>query len=557
MRSLFVFLIILIACLGQNSVALGQNLEGLSKQKPFKISGGLSMFSDLYTVNGIAPRSTPFNWRLTGSPTVSIYGINLPFFFNVGSQNSSFTQPFNHLGVSPTYKWVTAHIGWRNLSYSQFTLAGLVFMGGGIEVRPGKFRLAAMYGRFNRAVREDTAQQFIRPLPTYQRTGFSGKIGFGDAENFIDLVIFKAKDDSSTYLDAPERLKPAENAIFGINNRLTLFKHIRFTFDGAVSAFTRDTRLAETDDPDMKRLSPVIFTNASTQLLTALNSSIGYVSKHFNLRFQYRRVDQDYKSMGAYLFQTDVEEITLAPSLNFKKGKIRLNGSIGRQRDNLLNTKMITTQRLIGSAGLSINTGKKYGIDIQYGNYGIAQRAGVVPLNDTIRLAIANQNFNVVNRLSFINKRRAMTWVLLTTYQEMMNLNPLSPAFLQSQVIIANLNMNYTFLSTGLNLNGGFNYSRSAFSVGELIMLGPLFGVGKAMLKNRLNTSVSAGVMTNSYNSVATGLTVNGNVNLNYKVNKTHSFLLNARVIQNSSNSPAAVPFTEVFLTAGYQLNFY
>jgi len=557
MRSFFIFIFLFFALLAKHEVIYSQNLEGISKQKPFKVNGGLSLFSDLYTVNGIAPRSTPFNWRLTGSPTVSIYGISFPFFFNIGSQNSSFTQPFNHLGVSPTYKWVTAHIGWRNLSYSQFTLAGLVFMGGGVELKPGKLRIAAMYGRFNRAVREDNDLQFIRPLPTYQRTGFSGKVGFGDAENFIDFVIFKAKDDSSSYLDAPERLKPAENAIFGINNRFTLFKHIRFTFDGAVSAYTRDTRLAETDDPDMKRLSPVIFTNGSTQLLSALNSSIGYISKHFNLRFQYRRVDQDYKSMGAYLFQTDVEEITAAPSLNFKKGKIRVNGSIGRQRDNLLNNKMITTQRLIGSAGISINTGKKYGLDIQYGNYGIAQRAGVVPLNDTVRLAIANQNFNVVNRLSFINKQRAMTWVLLTTYQEMTNLNPLSPAFLQSKVIIANLNTNYTFLSTGLNLNGGLNYSRSAFSVGELVVMGPMLGVGKAMLKNRLNTSISTGVMTNRYNGNATGLTVNGNLSLNYKVNKTHSFVLNNRVIQNASSSPAAVPFTEVFLTAGYQLNFY
>jgi len=535
-----------------------QDLENIGKQKPLKVNGSMALFSDFYTVRGIAPRSVPFNWRLTGSPTVHAFGMTFPFYFNIGTQNRSFAQPFNQFGVSPRYKWVTAHAGWRSLSYSQYTLSGLMFLGGGVDLNPGKFRFSAMYGRFTRVVREDVAQQFINPNPTFLRKGFSAKVGFGSAQNYVDFIFFKAKDDSASYIDAPDRLKPSENAIFGIHSRFLIAKHVQVTIDGAASGYTRNSQLEQLEGDEYRRLQPVLHTNASTQLLFAGNTSIGYVSKHFNLRGRYRRVDQDYKSMGAYLFETDAEAFTIEPSFVLFKNKVRIGGSLGRQRDNLLGTKFMTTNRNIGSVNLSFNPGRVYGLDVQYGNYGIAQRAGVVPLNDTVRLALANENFNVVNRLSFINKTRAMTIVLMNVYQEMRNLNPISPAFIESTVILANLNMNYTFLKTRTSFMGGFNYSRNKFALGEVVLMGPMLGTGKSFFKDKLNTTVSSGFMLNTFSETSDrGLTINGSLNINYRITKTHSFLVNIRVIRNTANNPIAIPFSEGFFTAGYQMMIY
>jgi len=47
----------------------------------------------------------PFTWMLTGSPTLSVYGITLPFSFTISEQQRNFRQPFNKFGVSPYYKW--------------------------------------------------------------------------------------------------------------------------------------------------------------------------------------------------------------------------------------------------------------------------------------------------------------------------------------------------------------------------------------------------------------------------------------------------------------------
>jgi hypothetical protein len=537
------------------SQGLAQDIESIGKEKPIKVSGSLSAFADMYAVNGIAPRSLPFVWRLTGNPNLHLFGMVFPFYFNIGTQNRSFAQPFNQFGVSPRYKWFTAHAGWRSLSYSQYTLSGLMFLGGGVDIMPGKFRFSAMYGRFTRVVREDVAQQFVNPVPVYTRRGFAAKIGVGSSTNYLDFIFFKAKDDSTSYEDAPYRLRPAENAVFGLNGRFLIAKHLQITLDGAASAFTRNASLAQLEGPEYDRVRPILMVNTSTQFLTAFNSSIGYVSKLFNFRARYRRVDQDYKSMGAYLFETDAEAFTLEPSFSIFKRKLRLSGSIGQQRDNLLKTKMITTSRTIGSAAISWNPGKTYGLDLQYGNYGIAQRAGVAPINDTTRLALANQNVNVINRLSFINSRRAVTFVLMNIYQEMKNLNPVSPAFIQSTVFISNLNFNYTFIKQQASITGGINYSRNQFSQGEVIMVGPMIGGGKSFFKNKINTSLSAGFMQNRFTQTNdVGLTANASLNVSFNVHKNQNFVLNIRGIRNTASNPLAVPFSEGFFTAGYQL---
>ncbi len=537
------------------SKGFSQDIESIGKEKPIKISGSLSAFADMYAVKGIAPRSLPFVWRLTGNPNIHLFGMVFPFYFNIGTQNRSFAQPFNQFGVSPKYKWFTAHAGWRSLSYSQYTLSGLMFLGGGVDIMPKKFRFSAMYGRFTRVVREDLAQQFVNPIPVYTRRGFAAKIGVGSSSNYLDLIFFKAKDDSTSYEDAPYRLRPAENAILGLNGRFLIAKHLQITLDGAASAFTRNAGLAQLEGAGFDKVRPILMVNLSTQLLTAFNTSIGYVSKNFNFRARYRRIDQDYKSMGAYLFETDAEAFTVEPSFSMFKRKLKLSGSIGQQRDNLLRTKMITTGRTIGSANISWNPGKTYGLDLQYGNYGIAQRAGVAPINDTTRLALANQNLNVINRLSFINSRRAITFVLMNIYQEMKNLNPVSPAFIQSTVFISNLNFNYTLIKQQISVTGGVNYSRNQFSQGEVIMFGPMIGGGKSFFKNKLSTTLSAGFMQNKFTQTNdVGLTANASFNLSFKVHKNQNFVLNIRGIRNTASNPLAVPFSEGFFTAGYQL---
>lgn len=50
-----------------------QNLEGLGKQKPILLSGGITARTIFYDANGIPNRRQPFSYIFTGSPTISIF----------------------------------------------------------------------------------------------------------------------------------------------------------------------------------------------------------------------------------------------------------------------------------------------------------------------------------------------------------------------------------------------------------------------------------------------------------------------------------------------------
>ena len=124
--------------------ASAQDIDNLVHAKPFVISGTAGLGLGTYSSSGISARAKSFSYLFSGSPVVSIYGIAFPLSIVVSDQQKSFTQPFNQYGVSPHYKWITVHGGWRSLTFSPYTLAGYNFLGMGVELNPGKLRAAFM-----------------------------------------------------------------------------------------------------------------------------------------------------------------------------------------------------------------------------------------------------------------------------------------------------------------------------------------------------------------------------------------------------------------------------
>ena len=244
-----IHIIFLFAGLLFATTASAQKVEQMVHSKPFVLSGSLDATAIFYNANGIPDRYLPFNYIITGSPVVSIYGWQVPFSFIIGKQQNSFSQPFNQFGLSPSYKWITVHAGYRNLYFSPFTLGGDTFLGGAVELTPGKFRFAIMYGQFNRATALDTVQSLYFSNFSYKRTGMAVKIGYGTESNFIDLIAFKAKDDpGSVKISKPAidslGITPAENTVAGHNMKLNIWKQkISFESEGysEVVCFYPDT----------------------------------------------------------------------------------------------------------------------------------------------------------------------------------------------------------------------------------------------------------------------------------------------------------------------------
>ncbi|GAB3966064.1 hypothetical protein GCM10028806_05980 [Spirosoma terrae] len=537
------------------------------KNLPVKVSGGLNAYAGFYTASGITARNQPSPFGISGSVTVALPGgISLPFSAVLGNQGSSFRQPFNQFGVSPSYKWATVHAGYRNVSFSPFTLAGHTFLGGGVELNPGKLRLGAVYGRFNKAISSNLAEPDI--IPAYQRSGYAVKVGYGKPGNYVDFIMLRAKDDSASITTTPQSVtqtvSPAENLVVGITTRLLILKHITVELDGAVSAFTRDVRStivsAEGSNPVVRFFGKLLTPRLSTQLTQATQASVGYQGQGASLKLQYKRIDPNFQTMGAYYFQSDIESYAIAPSLTLMEGKLRLSGSYGIQYDNLANNKNARTGRSIGSLVVSYNPANKFGLDVQLSNYGISQQAGLRPIIDTLKLAQNNLSATVNTRYTLQKEDVLQVFTLTTTYQKLSDLNATTASQTENNNVNLNLGYFYQQTTTGWGINGMLSYTQTQLpiAVGDtnqtVRFFGPTIGATQSFVEKKLTTSFNASYLVNQQSGI-TGKVLTVSANGGYQIAKRQTINVSFNYL-NSNTGIQEQTFNELRGNLGYGISF-
>ncbi|MFW5761382.1 MAG: hypothetical protein ACOCXH_10410, partial [Cyclobacteriaceae bacterium] len=76
--------------------AFSQNLESIddfSKQRFLRIRGSLSISTNFYFTDRENRMQNPFQYVLSGTPVLSIYGFDLPLAFTFANQDFNFSGP--------------------------------------------------------------------------------------------------------------------------------------------------------------------------------------------------------------------------------------------------------------------------------------------------------------------------------------------------------------------------------------------------------------------------------------------------------------------------------
>jgi len=529
-----------------------QDVEQLIRQKPFSISGTMGLGLGTYSSNGIPARQRAFSYLFSGAPVLSLYGVSFPFSVVVSDQQRGFTQPFNQYGISPTYKWVTVHAGWQSLQWSPYTLAGYNFLGGGLELNPGKLRFGFIYGRFNKAIEEDP--QLISAFsqtPAYRLMGFSAKLGLGTEQNHFDVILLKAKDEIGSLKNPPAsfNLTPAENLVLGFSAKFTFWKHLLFDADVSGSLYTRNLLADSVKNLKLDKvdfIKDLITLNASTQLLSAGQTSLGYQGKNYNVLVRYKRIDPDFKSMGAYYFENDVQNYTLEGGVRLLQGQMQLNGTFGLQNDNLLHDKSYQSNRKIGSLNASYNK-VDYGIDLRYSNYGITQDRGLNPIVDTLRVAKTNHNINAMLRYSISDTLVSHSFVLVGNVQSLEDLNRFTSAQSRSNSKTANLSYQISLPKKGLGFNAGFNYTVADIYLGHTIFFGPSAGVNKDFFEGKLGLNAAVSYQQQKNNNKKAGNILNGSLNGSYRFTRRNAANLSLNYLKSNSEDITLPSFNEIY----------
>lgn len=474
-----------------------QNLEKIGSKDFMTIHGGLNFNTVNYFASGIAPRRDPFTWFASGNLNISVLDVAIPLNYSYSNLGGKFTQPFNQFSLHPTYKWIKTHVGYSSMTFSNYTLAGHLFLGGGVELSPGKWNFSAMGGRLNKDVQYDAVTGNINQI-IYKRYGYGFKGGYKNGVNEINLIVFKAKDEINSLVFVPmnSTVKPEDNAVLSFSGKTTLFE--KFTAEGefAASALTanlRDETILENNP--RKFLDALVIKNASTQTYMAWKASLGYKLTNLNLTLNYEHIDAGYKTLGGYFFNNDLENYTLAGATNFWKKKINLGFNTGIQYNNLNKLKSATTSRLVGSVNISAALSQKFNLTATYSNFSSFTRKRLqadpfyTPLGDTLNFYNQSETASMAAMYQFGNTTRRQNVQAVFNYNESINVSGTfttagiygigAPPGVAMNVYTGNLIYGLQFVPVKLSVSGGINTNYTRAATGNNAFVGPMLNISK------------------------------------------------------------------------------
>jgi len=350
-----------------------QNLEKLGSKDRIKVNGGLAFNTITYLSSGAAfPSREPFTWYASGNVNVSILDVSLPFSYTYSNQGGKFTQPFNRTSFNPSYKWVKSTIGLTSMNFSPYTLTGHLFLGAGVELTPGKWKIALMAGRLNKAVEYSPLEYNLNQI-TFRRFGYGLKCGYENKGFGGTIILFKAKDNETSlpFIPLNTAIKPQDNFVFSMSGKAALVKNLFLEAEYALSSLTQnlsDINVSEASS-SLSFLNPLIHANATTDFFQAYKAAIKYQMKWMNVGFNFEHIDPGYKTLGGYYFNNDLNNYTLSPSFSLFEKKLNVGANTGFQRNNLQGDKAATTSRWVGSINAAFVPSPKIMFSGTYSNF--------------------------------------------------------------------------------------------------------------------------------------------------------------------------------------------
>ncbi len=546
----------------------GDLFDDFKTGNPFSISGNLSLGFRQYSIWGAPQRQSPFNFTLNAGATAQFYQLRVPVSLVFNGRNTQFSSPFTsrgfeesiknryfRAGASPYYKWIKLHLGHRTMSFSPLTYASHMFLGAGVELNPGKIRIAGLTGLMAQT-QPQSLSIFDINREIFDRRGWGMKVGYGTQETFLDLIAFQAEDRLDRFADNPFNLDslpafPLENVVLGLNGRATLGRLA--VYGEVATSYLTENRNAP-DAADRSFLSDFLMdANSSTSAHSALNLGWRIQLKRLQFGMDYRRIDDGYRSLGTYFFQDDLENTTAQVSLYFLKRKLSLRVSGGVQRNNLSQQNATDLRRTIGSLSLSY-AAKATNVNLVYSNFTNRLEYVLNANLDSLNAVVVSQDAGLDVSHTIIGATENRHNFNASIHAQVVRDDASRMDFnAESDLITANLTYNYIPKQSGWRWSARINYNRNQLD-GFLLNR---YGLGGGVSRSFMDKQMTAGLKWNYYLSRGDDQrnTLNSRFTVTYKVSKRHTLRLNVLLLQQGANNNGP-PFTELSNDLRYAYRF-
>jgi hypothetical protein len=496
--------------------AIGQELSNIGTTPIIKIAGGITLNQTYNWSDVSGSYSKPYAYTLAANLNLSIYGWSVPLSGIYSNRKWSYQQPFNQFSVNPSYKWIKLYIGYNSLSFSNYTLNGHRFFGGGIEITPTEhFKISAMAGRMQQRIFPDTTGNIV---PAYTRFGSGLKTEYTFGIGNIAFSTFYAKDNPNSLIGYDSlTVRPAENLTMSLSGNISLHQNIRINAEYSTSIYTNDIQC---DKTDKYKWIPFYRARSSTYQYNAIKTAISYTSIIGSLGLGYERVDPGYATLGAYSTVNDFVNYTFNYSGQVIPEKLTFATSIGLQQDNLNNTKAQKNQQWVGSANIGFTPAKSVSTNISYSNFryythvknGFEDINNTTPYTNTDTLDFTQISQSIGCSVSINPQGSEFTKhsviissnIQLASQQQPDNTNQSDNQFYNGV-----LGYTYTRVKENLSISLNMNYNLNKADTIKTTTMGPSLSMRKLFFEKKMNTTLSL-----SYNQNRTGNQIQSDVTI-------------------------------------------
>ena len=387
-----------------------QDIEHIASAKPFVMTGFVNAGVSYLDDNRETSFTSPLGYFATVGLNLNIYGaLQIPLSFTYSDQQTSFQRPsFRTFGISPSYKWVTLHAGYRSFNISPLLMSGSQVKGLGIELTPGPFQLLVFKGdlthRYNFGYNTEVIA--ASEIEVYKRNATGARLGLGSGQNYVRFSILKITDDelsgSQIALDTLSIL-PQENLGLAFSGGMQLFSRLTFETNVAGSALNSNTRspLVDTDGTFSKLSDAFMEINESTRYAFTYDAGVTLRIANWRVGAKFQHVDPGYETLGYVYLQQDINNYTGFISGALFRSRLIVNANVGFQYNNTKEQFAQKDRRAIYNGSVNWSIQPRLQWSASYNNFNSDGNLSVTEVVDSLQFTTDNVGYSSNVNYSF------------------------------------------------------------------------------------------------------------------------------------------------------------
>ncbi len=529
------------------------------KEKLVKIDGNLGLFYDMYDFNTtnyptFRPRYEDNIIRFTANANIQIgKHFSLPFGINVSNRKTTYNlpnvpdenlfsyvqNPRNNIHINPTYKWIKGHLGSHTPDYSTLTTGDIQIFGVGIDLNPGKLILSANYGKSQIAFEPD----ILLNIPgAYKQNLFGARIGYGKIEGSKFVLNFiKIKDDVNSVITQPIGYDPIEGITVSPLIEVKMFKNLSLKTETAASIYTNNLLAAPMpfNNEIIDAVSDYVTVNSSSVADFSHATSLQWKSKTFLLGGEVKYIGPGFMPVGYRNIEKDIIDYKINTGFKLFKKKLDIKGMFGIRTNNIQNTTLQSTKRIISNMNVFAQLTKAFAVNVNYNNFGFRNNLD----DNTLRVEMVNNSLSIAPsyQIQGKTKQHIITGNFSLNNFEQYDTTILDFVTTDSKTYNANYMLIFKNIPLNLGVTGMYLQNNSALTTLNISNYG--FIAGYRMFDKKLRPSISINYATVNRDSFSADVRFNTKIKLKYKINKKMKLKVSYSLNNNKygSSRPGAI----------------